>query len=91
MILRDKISIFTGNAHPMLAKNIAAHLDLPLGLATVNNFPDGEINVKIDEDIRGSDVFIIQSTCPPVNKHVMELLLLIDCGKRASAKTAAIY
>jgi ribose-phosphate pyrophosphokinase len=51
----------------------------------VNRFPDGEINVKIDEDIRGSDVFIVQSTCPPVNEHVMELLLLIDCCKRASA------
>ncbi|MHC4945852.1 MAG: ribose-phosphate diphosphokinase, partial [Planctomycetota bacterium] len=85
MILRDKISIFTGSAHPKLAEAIATQLDLPLGLCTVNLFPDGEINVKIDEDIRGSDVFIVQSTCPPVNLHVMELLLLIDCCKRASA------
>jgi ribose-phosphate pyrophosphokinase len=85
MILRDKISIFTGNAHPALAESISTQLDLPLGLATVNLFPDGEINVKIDEDIRGSDVFILQSTCPPVNRHVMELILLIDCCKRASA------
>ncbi|MBU0754181.1 MAG: ribose-phosphate pyrophosphokinase [Planctomycetes bacterium] len=83
--MRDKISIFTGNAHPTLAKDIAARLDLPLGDATINRFPDGEVNVKIDEDIRGSDVFIIQPTCPPVNDHVMELLLLIDCCKRASA------
>ena len=62
MIIRDKISVFTGNGHPKLAKSIAAQLDLPLGLSVVNSFPDGEINVKIDEDIRGSDVFIIQST-----------------------------
>jgi len=85
MIVRDKISIFTGSAHPKLAASIADMLDLPLGLAIVNRFPDGETNVKIDEDIRGSDVFIVQPTCPPVNDHLMELLLLIDCCKRASA------
>jgi ribose-phosphate pyrophosphokinase len=85
MILRDKISIFSGGANPNLAAAIAAELDLPMGLSIVNRFPDGEINVKIDEDIRGSDVFIVQSTCPPVNEHVMELLLLLDCCKRASA------
>lgn len=85
MTLRDKISLFTGNSHPELASSIAAHLDLPVGDASVTLFPDGEIDVKINEDIRGSDVFIIQSTSPPVNKHVMELLLLIDCCKRASA------
>ncbi len=83
--MRDKISIFTGSAHPKLAASIADMLDLPLGLAIVNRFPDGETNVKIDEDIRGSDVFIVQPTCPPVNDHLMELLLLIDCCKRASA------
>jgi ribose-phosphate pyrophosphokinase len=85
MILRDKISMFSGSANPKLAADIAKGLDIPLGSATVNRFPDGEVNVKIDEDIRGSDVFIIQSTCPPVNDHVLELLLLIDCCKRASA------
>jgi len=85
MILKDKISMFSGNSHPVLAKAIASKLDMPLGSAIVNEFPDGEINVKIDEDIRGSDVFIVQSTCPPVNKNILELLLLLDCCRRASA------
>jgi ribose-phosphate pyrophosphokinase len=84
-ILRDKIVLFSGNANPDLAQRVAECLDIKLGSALVESFPDGEINIKINDDIRGTDVFILQSTCPPVNENLMELLLLIDCCKRASA------
>ena len=65
------LKVFSGRANPRLAEDIAYYLDLPLGRLTVNNFPDGEINVRIDEDVRGRDVFLIQSTCPPVNENLM--------------------
>jgi len=84
-ILRDKIVLFTGSANPDLAHSVTECLDIPLGSALVDRFPDGEINIKVNEDIRGADVFILQPTCPPVNDNLMELLLLIDCCKRASA------
>ena len=77
--------MFTGNAHPELAKAICDYLDLPLGDAAVTRFPDGEINVKVNQDVRGTDAFVVQSTCPPVNETLMELLILIDCLRRASA------
>jgi ribose-phosphate pyrophosphokinase len=77
--------VFTGNAHRALAKSICDYLDIPLGDASVTRFPDGEINVKVNQDVRGADAFIVQSTCPPVNENLMELLLLIDCLRRASA------
>jgi len=84
-IIRDKIVLFSGQAHPALAHSVAEKLDTTLGSAVVDRFPDGEINIKINDDIRGTDVFLLQPTCPPVNENVMELLLLIDCCKRASA------
>jgi ribose-phosphate pyrophosphokinase len=84
-IVRDKIVLFSGNAHRELARDVADCLDIRLGSATTERFPDGEINLKISEDIRGTDVFILQPTCPPVNENLMELLLLVDCCKRASA------
>ena len=80
-----KLKVFTGTAHPDLAEKICAYLKMPLGAAAVERFPDGEINVKIDDDVRGKDVFVVQPTCPPVNDNLMELLLLIDCLRRASA------
>jgi ribose-phosphate pyrophosphokinase len=81
----NSMKLFTGRAHPALAKRICEYLGLPLGRAMMGNFPDGEISCKIDEDVRGRDVFILQSTCPPVNENLMELLIMIESVKRASA------
>ena len=80
-----KIKIFTGNSHPELAKEIADLLGIPLGNAKVSTFSDGEISVDINETVRGVDVFIVQSTSSPVNNNLMELLIMIDAFKRASA------
>ncbi|MGL4654409.1 MAG: ribose-phosphate diphosphokinase [Sarcina sp.] len=79
------IKIFTGNSHPELAQSIADTLGLPLGKSKVGTFSDGEISVDINETVRGCDVFIVQSTCSPVNNNLMELLIMIDAFKRASA------
>jgi ribose-phosphate pyrophosphokinase len=81
----ERIRIFTGNATPDLAENISKNLGVPLGKANVSIFSDGETRVEINENVRGMDVFIIQSTCPPVNVTLMELLIMIDAMKRASA------
>ncbi|HEU0197690.1 MAG TPA: ribose-phosphate diphosphokinase [Nevskiaceae bacterium] len=80
-----QLMLFTGNANPLLARDIAHYLHLPLGKANVGQFSDGEVQVEILENVRGRDVFIVQPTCTPVNKSVMELLMLIDALKRASA------
>ncbi len=86
MITHGKnIKIFTGNSHPELAKEIADTLGLPLGKAKVSTFSDGEISVDIGETVRGADVFVVQSTSSPVNNNLMELLIMIDAFKRASA------
>lgn len=86
MITHGKnIKIFSGNSHPQLARDIAEILGVPLGDAEVGSFSDGEIKVDINETVRGADVFIVQSTNQPVNNHLMELLILIDAFKRASA------
>lgn len=79
------LKIFTANSHPKLADDIAAHLETPLGRSEVSTFSDGEIGVSLFESVRGKDVFIVQSTCHPVNNHLMELLIMIDAFKRASA------
>ncbi len=79
------ISIFTGNANPELARAITEHLQLQLGLAKVNRFSDGEVSVEIKENVRGVDVYVIQPTCAPVNDNLMELLVMVDALKRASA------
>ena len=81
----SEIKIFTGNAHKELAADIAKELGVPLGDAEVGRFSDGEISVNINETVRGVDAFIIQPTCSPVNGHIMELLIMIDAFKRASA------
>lgn len=83
--MTSRIKLFTGNANPELAKRICNHLDEPLGNALVREFSDGEIMVEISENIRGADTFVIQSTCRPGNTNLMELLILIDALKRASA------
>lgn len=79
------IKIFTANSNRAVAKEIAEHLNLPLGRADVNVFSDGEIALSLHETVRGSDCFIVQSTCNPVNNNIMELLIMIDAMKRASA------
>lgn len=81
-----RLKIFTGNANPDLAKEICAYLCIPLGSAVIKRFSDGEVNVEIRDNVRGVDVFVIQPTSPPVNDHLMELLILMDGLKRASAK-----
>lgn len=81
----NNIKIFTGNSHPELAKEIAEILGVPVGKSNVSTFSDGEISVDISETVRGADVFIVQSTCSPVNNNLMELLIMIDAFKRASA------
>jgi ribose-phosphate pyrophosphokinase len=78
--------LFSGNANPSLAKGISDFLGVPLINADVRNFRDGEVFVQINENVRGADVFVIQPTCPPVNDNLMELLIMIDALKRASAK-----
>ncbi|MBM4218317.1 MAG: ribose-phosphate diphosphokinase [Gammaproteobacteria bacterium] len=79
------MAVFTGNANPVLAQDIARHLMTPLGRAMVGRFSDGEIQVEIMENVRGKDVYLVQSTCPPSNENLMELLVMADACKRASA------
>lgn len=79
------VRIFSGNSNPELAREISAYIGVPLGSARVGRFSDGEIRVEIDESVRGADVYVIQSTCAPVNEHLMELLIMLDALKRASA------
>jgi ribose-phosphate pyrophosphokinase len=81
-----ELKIFSGRANRPLAEEICRFLNIPLGRVHLSNFPDGEISCKIEEDVRGRDVFLVQPTCPPVNDHLMELLIMIDSCRRASAE-----
>ena len=83
---QDDLKMFCGRASRQLSESICRHLGLPLGQGHTDMFPDGEIIVKLDEDVRGRDCFVVQSTYHPVNAHLMELLIYIDCLKRASAR-----
>lgn len=82
----DNLMIFSGNATPVLANAVAEHLGIPLGKALVSRFSDGEIRLEILENVRGKDIFIVQSTCAPCNDNLMELLVMADALRRASAK-----
>ena len=82
----NTLKLFAGNAHPALAQEVAEHLKMNLGVSTVKRFRDGEIAVNIDESVRGADVYIVQPTCPPVNDNLMELLIMMDAMRRASAQ-----
>ena len=84
--MASELKIFSGTAHPTLSKEIGDYLNVPVSDATVEQFPDGETNVKINENIRGRDVFIVQPTCPPTNHNILELLIMVDAAKRASAE-----
>ena len=81
----ETLTLFAGNANPALAHDIARHLTPPLGRAYVGRFSDGEVNIELMENVRGRDVFIVQPTCPPANDHLMELLVMVDACRRASA------
>src|SRR5438045_9565685 len=81
----DRLMVFTGNANPRLAQDVAKHLNLSLGRAIVGKFSDGEVMVELLENVRGKDVFVLQSTCAPTNDNLMELLVMIDALKRSSA------
>ena len=88
----DRLMVFTGNANPKLAEAVAQHLNISLGRATVGRFSDGEVMVELLENVRGKDVFVLQSTCVPTNDNLMEVMVMVDALKRASAGriTAAI-
>jgi ribose-phosphate pyrophosphokinase len=81
----ERLRVFTGTAHASLANDICAHMGVPLGAASLQRFPDGEINLKVECDVRGADVFVVQPTCPPVHENLFELLSFADCLRRASA------
>jgi ribose-phosphate pyrophosphokinase len=81
----ERLRVFTGRAHRKLALDICAHMGVPLGDATVKPFPDGEIDLKVNCDVRGGDVYVVQPTCPPVHDNLFELLSFADCLRRASA------
>jgi len=88
----ENLMVFSGNANPKLALSVVQHLNLPLGRAQVSRFSDGEVMVEVNENVRGKDVFVLQSTCAPTNDNLMELMIMVDAFKRASAGriTAAI-
>jgi ribose-phosphate pyrophosphokinase len=83
--LDGRLQVFSGSAHPALAAHIMRELEAPLGRAVIGSWRNGETRVKLEENVRGSDVFVIQSMSDPVNHHLMELLLIIDALRRASA------
>lgn len=83
---KSKFLVFSGSAHPKLGESICHYLNMEMGKVYTGHFPDGEIDIKVNSDVRGADVFVVQSLCPPVNENLMELLILIDCLKRASAE-----
>jgi ribose-phosphate pyrophosphokinase len=85
VVAYDSMMVFTGNASPRLAESVVKHLNIHLGRATVGRFSDGEVMVEILENVRGKDVFVLQSTCMPTNDNLMELLVMVDAIKRASA------
>src|SRR6188768_3153147 len=84
-MIHGQLKLFSGSAHPALAQEIAEHLGIPLGAARLHRFPDSEVSFQIDENIRGTDVFIIQPTCSPVDEHIMEMCVMIDAFRRSSA------
>ena len=80
------LKLFSGRANPALAKDIGDYLGMALGEVTISPFPDGELRIRLEDDVRGRDIFLIQPTCEPVNESLMELLVFIDCARRASAE-----
>ncbi|MHC4173659.1 MAG: ribose-phosphate diphosphokinase [Planctomycetota bacterium] len=85
MSLNNNLKIFSGNSNVALANAVCKYLDIPLGVATIDRFPDGEKVIRVEDDVRGRDCFVVQSTCEPVDEHLVELLIYLDCLRRASA------
>ena len=83
---REHLKIFSGTSNPALTRAMCEHLELPIGQSAVERFPDGEILVRLHEDVRGRDCYVVQSTCEPVNANLVELLIFLDCLRRASAR-----
>jgi len=86
MFLNDSLKVFSGSSNPLLAGAVCKYLGLPMGGAKITRFPDGEKLIRIEDDVRGRDCFVLQSTCAPVDEHLMELLIYLDCLRRASAQ-----
>ncbi|MHC4738464.1 MAG: ribose-phosphate diphosphokinase [Planctomycetota bacterium] len=86
MFLNDNLKIFSGSSNPVLSHAVCNYLDIPLGGAKIERFPDGEKYIKLEDDVRGRDCFVVQSTSNPVDEHLVELLIYLDCLRRASAK-----
>jgi len=86
MFLSDNLKIFSGSSNPALASNVCKYLEIPAGGAKIDRFPDGEKVIRVEDDVRGRDCFVVQSTCEPVDDHLVELLIYLDCLRRASAK-----
>jgi len=86
MFLNDNLKIFPGSSNPDLAVEVCRYLGIPIGGAKIMKFPDGEKLIRIEDDVRGRDCFVVQSTCKPVDEHLMELLIYLDCLRRASAQ-----
>lgn len=84
------LRLFAGTANPVLAQKISDYLGIPLGKREITHFPDGELRIKLNEDVRGRDIYLIQSTSNPVNEHIMEMLVFVDCARRASAKRITV-
>jgi ribose-phosphate pyrophosphokinase len=85
MFLNDNLKIFSGSSNPALAGDVCKYLEIPLGGAEIERFPDGEKTIRVEDDVRGRDCFVVQSTCNPVDEHLVELLIFLDCLRRASA------
>lgn len=85
MFLNANLKIFSGSSNPALASDVCKYLEIPLGGAKIERFPDGEKAVRVEDDVRGRDCFVVQSTCEPVDEHLIELLIFLDCLRRASA------
>jgi len=85
MFLNDNLKIFSGSSNPALAGEVCKYLGIPLGGAKIERYPDGEKAVRVEDDVRGRDCFVVQSTCEPVDVHLIELLIFLDCLRRASA------
>jgi ribose-phosphate pyrophosphokinase len=88
--MTERLKVFSGNANIELAQDICEILHVPLGDATIGRFSDGEIRLQIMQNVRGDDVFVVQPTCPPVNDHLMELLIMVDALCRASARRITV-
>ncbi|MDT8302650.1 MAG: ribose-phosphate pyrophosphokinase [Sedimentisphaerales bacterium] len=90
MFLSDNLKIFSGSSNPTLASDVCKYLGIPLGGAHIERFPDGEKAIRVEDDVRGRDCFVVQSTCKPVDEHLVELLIYLDCLRRASASRITV-